>query len=345
MKQKVLSLSFRVVAVLILTAVLIICSGADPVRAVSVFFYAVFGNLNGFAEVFVRATPLIFLGLAIALSFRTGFFNLGAEGQFYMGALAATASVVYTSTLPGLLRIIIACVAAALAGGVWSIIPAYMKNRMGISETISTIMFNYIAIMFVGLAIRGFLHDNSTPEPQSIQILEEVRLSQLLYPTRLHSGLILAVFAAVVVWFLLYRTTIGYELRMTGLNKRAALVNGLPVNRCLILSALLAGGLAGMAGMNEILGVQYRLLEGVSGGNGYTAVLIALLAKNHPLGVVLASIGYSAILVGATTMQRHLGVPSSIVSIIVGFIVLMILCNDFGKIWREHRKEHASHVE
>lgn len=345
MKQKVLSLSFRVVAVLILTAILIICSGADPVRAVSVFFYAVFGNLNGFAEVFVRATPLMFLGLAVALSFRTGFFNLGAEGQFYMGALAATTAVVYTPALPGLLRIIIACVAAAFAGGVWAFIPAYMKNRMGISETISTIMFNYIAIMFVGLAIRGFLHDNSTPEPQSIQILEEARLSQLLYPTRLHSGIILAVLAAVVIWFLLYRTTIGYELRMTGLNKRASLVNGLPVNRCLILSALLAGGLAGIAGMNEILGVQYRLLEGVSGGNGYTAVLIALLAKNHPLGVVLASIGYSAILVGATTMQRHLGVPSSIVSIIVGFIVLMILCNDFGKIWREYRKERASHVE
>ena len=339
MRKKMTSIVIRVGAVLTLSVALILFSGADPFRAVSVFFYGVFGNLNGFAEVFVRATPLIFLALGIAVAFKTGFFNLGAEGQLYMGALAATATVFAVPSLPGILRIVLAIFAAFLAGGLWAYFPAWMKNKLGISETVNTIMFNYIAIMIVGIAIRGPMADPASYLPQTALIPPEATLVQLMPPTRLHAGTILAIIAVFAVWFFLYKTTTGFELQMVGANQRAALCNGMPVARSLMISAVLGGGLAGLAGMNEVLGVQYRLLEGVSSGNGYTAILVALLAGSHPIKVMFAAIALAAVQVGVGTMQRSLGIPTAIVSIIVGFIVLMILCGDLMKIYRENRKE------
>ena len=341
MRKKLTSIAIRVGAVLTLSVALILFSGADPLRAINVFFYGIFGNLNGFAEVFVRATPLIFLGLGIAVAFKTGFFNLGAEGQLYMGALAATATVFAVPSLPGILRIALAIVAAFLAGGIWAYFPAWMKNRLGISETVNTIMFNYIAIMTVGIVIRGPLADPGSYLPQTALIPPEATLVQLLPPTRLHAGTILAIVAVLAVWFFLYKTTMGFELQMVGANQRAALCNGMPVAKSLAISAILGGGLAGLAGLNEVLGVQYRLLEGVSAGNGYTAILVALLAGNHPIKVMFAAIALAAVQVGAGTMQRSLGIPTAIVSIIVGFIVLMILCGDFMRIYRENQKEKA----
>jgi simple sugar transport system permease protein len=197
--------------------------------------------------------------------------------------------------------------------------------------------------MFVGIFIRGFLQDPNTTEAMSSQIPEEARLSQLLYPTRLHSGIIIAVLAAIIIWFMLYRTTFGLNMRLVGLSKRAAYCNGLPVKRWLAISAIISGGLAGLAGMIEILGLQYRLLEGVSSGNGYTAVLIALLAANHPIGIIGVAIGYAVLMVGTTTMQRHLGIPSSIVSIIIGFIVMMVLSKDLMKFLKEHVRTKTVH--
>jgi simple sugar transport system permease protein len=334
--KKIVQIAIRTAVTLLISILLVVVAGGNPIQAVSSFFYGLFGTLNGFAEIFVRATPLILLGLAVALSFKTGFFNLGADGQFYIGAIAATITVLYTPSLPGLVRILLAFLASFAAGGFWAFLPAWMKNSLGISETVSTIMFNYIAIMLVGIFIRGFLQDPNTTEAMSSQIPEEVRLTQLLYPTRLHFGIIIAVFAAFIVWFVLYRTTFGLNMQLIGMSKRAAYCNGLPVKRWLAISAIISGGLAGLAGMIEILGLQYRLLEGVSGGNGYTAVLIALLASNNPIGIIGVAIGYAMLMVGTTTMQRHLGIPSSMVSIIIGFIVVMVLSKDLLKFLKEH---------
>ena len=339
--KKLVQIAIRTAVTLLISILLVVVAGGNPIQAVSSFFYGLFGTLNGFAEIFVRATPLILLGLAVALSFKTGFFNLGADGQFYIGAIAATITVLYTPGLPGLVRICLAFFASFAAGGFWAFLPAWMKNSLGISETVSTIMFNYIAIMLVGIFIRGFLQDLNTTEAMSSQIPEEARLTQLFYPTRLHSGIIIAVLAAFVIWFVLYRTTFGLNMKLIGMSKRAAYCNGLPVKRWLAISAIISGGLAGLAGMIEILGLQYRLLEGVSSGNGYTAVLIALLASNNPLGIIGVAIGYAMLMVGTTTMQRHLGIPSSMVSIIIGFIVMMVLSKDLMKYLKEHKKVKA----
>nr|WP_291234838.1 ABC transporter permease [Frisingicoccus sp.] len=321
-KEKVIQGLVIALITIAVGTVLIMMSNANPVEAYANFFKGIFGNLNGFCEVFVKATPLIFTGLGCAVAFRTGFFNIGAEGQFYVGAL--TASMVALN-VQGAAGIVLALAAGFLAGGVWALIAAVFKAKLGISEIIVTIMLNYIAINLVGIAVRTFLMDPAGSVPQSAKFDSSVWLPQLLPPTRLHAGFILALVSVAVVWFLLEKTTVGYEIKVVGFNKRAAACNGISVMKNIVISAFLSGGLAGMAGVVEVLAIQKKLLEGISSNCGYTAVLIALMAGNHPVGVIVASVAMAAMQVGANTMQRQLGVPSAIVDILIGLVVLLIL--------------------
>ncbi|MDD6232538.1 MAG: ABC transporter permease [Frisingicoccus sp.] len=321
-KEKVIQGLVIALITIAVGTVLIMMSNANPAEAYANFFKGIFGNLNGFCEVFVKATPLIFTGLGCAVAFRTGFFNIGAEGQFYVGAL--TASMVALN-VQGAAGIVLALAAGFLAGGVWALIAAVFKAKLGISEIIVTIMLNYIAINLVGIAVRTFLMDPAGSVPQSAKFDSSVWLPQLLPPTRLHAGFILALVSVAVVWFLLEKTTVGYEIKVVGFNKRAAACNGISVMKNIVISAFLSGGLAGMAGVVEVLAIQKKLLEGISSNCGYTAVLIALMAGNHPVGVIVASVAMAAMQVGANTMQRQLGVPSAIVDILIGLVVLLIL--------------------
>ena len=321
-KEKVIQGLVIALITIAVGTVLIMMSNANPAEAYANFFKGIFGNLNGFCEVFVKATPLIFTGLGCAVAFRTGFFNIGAEGQFYVGAL--TASMVALN-VQGAAGIVLALAAGFLAGGVWALIAAVFEAKLGISEIIVTIMLNYIAINLVGIAVRTFLMDPAGSVPQSAKFDSSVWLPQLLPPTRLHAGFILALVSVAVVWFLLEKTTVGYEIKVVGFNKRAAACNGISVMKNIVISAFLSGGLAGMAGVVEVLAIQKKLLEGISSNCGYTAVLIALMAGNHPVGVIVASVAMAAMQVGANTMQRQLGVPSAIVDILIGLVVLLIL--------------------
>ena len=325
-KEKVIQGLVIALITIAVGTVLIMMSNANPAEAYANFFKGIFGNLNGFCEVFVKATPLIFTGLGCAVAFRTGFFNIGAEGQFYVGAL--TASMVALN-IQGAAGIVLALAAGFLAGGVWALIAAVFKAKLGISEIIVTIMLNYIAINLVGIAVRTFLMDPAGSVPQSAKFDSSVWLPQLLPPTRLHAGFILALVSVAVVWFLLEKTTVGYEIKVVGFNKRAAACNGISVMKNIVISAFLSGGLAGMAGVVEVLAIQKKLLEGISSNCGYTAVLIALMAGNHPVGVIVASVAMAAMQVGANTMQRQLGVPSAIVDILIGLVVLLILAKGF----------------
>ena len=340
MKKKLLSFFAQASGAVLIGLILVLVAGANPLDAARYFFFGVFGNLNGFAEVMVRATPLIFIGLGISVAFETGFFNIGAEGQLYMGALVSTMIAVWLKDiLPGAARVVMSVVAAFLVGGLWAFIPAFLKDRLRISETVNTIMFNYLAIMIVGIMIRGPLQDPAHFLPQSPRIEASAALPLLLPPTRLHLGFVLALLCSVVMWFLYRKTTLGFEMRICGLNNRAAFCAGMPVTRSLLLSAVISGGLAGLAGMSELLGVQRRLLEGLSSGNGYTAILIALLASNDPIRVVVVSLLFAALQVGANTMQRQTAIPSSIVVILTAFVVLIVLSKDFwGGLCRQTQK-------
>ena len=320
-------LSITVIA-LITATVLIMLAGADSMEAYQMFFKGIFGNLNGIGEVFVKATPLILTGLGCSVAFRTGFFNIGAEGQFYIGALAASWVALNVTSGPGIVRIAMAILAGFLFGGIWALAAAMMKAKLGISETIVTIMLNYIAINFLGIAVRTFLMDPAGSIPQSAKLDASVTLLRFLKPTRIHTGIFIAVAAVILVWFLMEKTTLGYEIKVVGFNQRAAACNGISVVKNIIISAALSGGLSGIAGAVEVMGVQKKLMEGISGGCGYTAILITLLAGNRPFGVLLTSILFAALSVGANSMQRQMGIPSAIVDLLIGLIVLLILAKE-----------------
>ena len=318
-----------VIIILVLTiltgTILIIACGANPADAYALFFRGIFGTKAGFTEIFVKACPLILTGLGCAVAYRTGFFNIGAEGQFYVGAMITTIIALNLTAVPGILRLILALAAGFVAGGLWALIAAVFKAKFNISEIIVTIMLNYIAINFLGYAVRSFLMDPEGNVPQSAKIDKSVQLGNLIPATRFHVGILIAIVCVIVVWFFLEKTTMGYELKAVGLNKRGSACNGISVMKNIVLSAFLSGGLAAAAGEIEVLAIQKKLLEGISSNCGYTAVLVALVAFNNPLGVLFVAIFYAAMQVGAGSMQRQLGVPSAIVNILIGLVVVLIL--------------------
>lgn len=323
--KELVSTLIIIIVTFLIAAVLIIVAKYDPGMALQSFFYGIFGSLHGFAEIMVRATPLILAGLGVSVAFSTGFFNIGAEGQLYMGAIAITCVGVFLPPMPAMLHIAIAIIAGFLLGGIWAVIPGFLKAKYGVSEIITTIMFNYIAINIVGILVRTVLKNTESALPYSPVMPKSLSFSLLLYPTRLHGGFILAIVSAVLIYIIMKKTTIGYELRVIGFNKRAGTCSGISVYKNIVLASLISGGLAGLAGVSEIAGVHHRLLEGISPGYGYIAIIVALMGRNHPLGVIISAIGLSALQVGANSMQRQAGIPTSITSVLMGVIVLLAL--------------------
>ncbi len=311
-----------------LSFIMISAVGSSQSQALSAFFISIFGSVYGLSEVFVRAIPLTLAALGVSVGFRTGFFNIGAEGQIYMGACAATAAGMALPGLPPFLMIPLVLTAAFLAAGGWSLIPGFLKARFGLSEVIMTIMFNYIAINLTGILVRTVLKDPSYALPMSPEIPDAMKFSSLLFPTRLHGGLFLALGAAILVYIILWKTAFGFRLRAVGENPRAAKCTGISVYVHLLAAALISGGLAGLAGAGEVMGLHFKLMDGITPNFGYLAIIIALLGKNHPFWIIISSLGISALHVGSSAMQRQAGVPSSISWIIMGALVLLILAKE-----------------
>ncbi len=299
--------------------------GSDITKAFGGFFRGAFGSVYGISEVLVRATPLMLAGLGVSIGFSSGFFNIGAEGQIYMGAAAATAVGLFLPGLPAFVLLPLAVLAGIAAGGLWSAVPGFLKARFGLSEAINTIMFNYIAINIVGILVRGALKDPDYPLPMSPELGESMALPTLLEGTRLHAGILVGLAAAVLVFLLMRKTAVGFTMRVVGQNPRAARVAGISVYANVIIASFLSGSLAGVAGAVEVAGIHHRLLEGISPGFGYLAIIVSLLGKNKPGGIVAASIGIAVLQVGSMTMHRQAGVPTSISWIIMGVLVLLIL--------------------
>ncbi len=328
MKQRKVSLiSGSAVFLIVLTVSLILIAmvGSSIPEALSSFFMGIIGSTYSIGEVLVRATPLMFAALGVSVGFRTGFLNIGAEGQIYLGAIAITALGMWFPSIPSPLMIILALLAGFLAGGFWALIPGFLKAKFGLSEIINTIMLNYIAINLVGILVRTALKDPSYPYPMSPTLPESTFFTMLLMPTRLHTGIILALISSLLIYILMFRTSTGFCMRAVGLNPRASRCSGISVPRHLILSALISGGMSGIAGVSEIAGLHHRLLEGISPSYGYLAIVVSLLGRNHPFGIVLSAIGIAALQVGSAAMQRASGVPTSIASIIMGLLVILIL--------------------
>lgn len=321
----VLSLLGIAILTLAISILLILMVGSNVNQAFFSFLSGIFGSFYSVSEVLVKATPLILTGLGVAVGARSGFINIGAEGQLYMGAIAVTGIAFWFNDLPAILMIPLVILGGFVLGGVWSVIPGFLKARFGISEVITTLMFNYIAISIVGILVRTVLKDPASSLPMSAFLPDSATLPVLMSATRLHAGLLVALISVVLIWILVWKTPAGYEMRAVGLNPRACKCSGISVYKNIIRSSLISGGLAGIAGVCEVSGLHHKLLEGISPGYGYIAIIVALLGKNHPLGVVISALGIAALQVGSLGMQRMAGVPTSISSIIMGVVVLLIL--------------------
>ena len=324
-RETFVSFLLTTLIVLAVSFLLILMVGGSIPLSVASFMRGIVGSWYAFSEVLVRATPLILAGLGVSVGFRTGFLNIGAEGQLYMGAIAITALGVYAPALSAPFMILFAIVLGFLAGGLWSVIPGILKARFGLSEVINTIMLNYIAINLVGILVRTLLKDPSYPYPMSPMLPASASLFPLLSPTRLHAGILIALATAGGIHVLMFHTSAGFRMRAVGLNKRASLCAGISVTKNIVLSSLISGGLAGVAGVCEVAGLHHRLIEGISPSYGYLAIIVALLGGNRPLRIVVSAIGIAALQVGSMSMQRGAGVPTSIASIIMGLLVVMIL--------------------
>ena len=314
-----------ILAALVLAAGLIGAAGVNPLTAYGEMLRGALGSRLSLTEMLTRATPLILTGLAAAVAFRARLWNIGGEGQFYLGALA-TAWVGHSLGLPGPLGIAVLMVVGMAAGALLLSGPAYLRLRFGVDEVVTTLLLNFIVILFVGLMIEGPLRDPlAFGWPQSVPVDNAYRLPDLVARTRLHIGLLFAIAAAGIVWLILARTVFGAETRAAGLNATAASFAGISLPRTLMGVAVLSGALAGLAGSIEVLGVTAGVTTTMSPGFGYAGIVVAMLAALHPAGVVAAAIFVATVFVGADAMSRTTGVPSFIADVIVALSLLTML--------------------
>ena len=315
---------------LLVSSLLVLWAGAPLGQTYALLFNGGFGSIFALSETLTRATPLIFTGLAATVAFKARLYNIGAEGQLYAGALAAAAVGGLHGgdgfALPFWLLFIMMLLAAALAGALLLLGPALLKAKLGVDEVVTTLLLNFIMLLFVSLMLDGPMKDPTAMGwPQSVALQGELELSKLVAQTRVHTGLLWACGLAVSLWAFLKYTVPGFDIRATGANTRAAVFAGVPVTRTVLLVALLSGGLAGLAGAIEVAGRTSYVTLDMSPGYGYTGIVIAMLAALNPLGVVAAAVFVAGVLVGADTMSRAVGVPTYIADVIVAASLISVL--------------------
>jgi ABC-type uncharacterized transport system permease subunit len=280
---------------------------------------------NPFLESLVASTPYIFAGLAVALGFRSGLFNIGAEGQIFIGALCSAFVGFAVTGLPAVIHLPLALAAGALGGGVWGFIPGWLKAKTGGHEVINTIMLNYVSFRLSDWLLAGPMKRPDSFNPVSPTIQPSAELPRFFaYPIRFHAGFFLALAIAWFVYWLLFRTTVGFNLRTVGSNPSAARYAGISVVGNMVLAMALSGGLAGLAGANEVLGVNHNIAMAFSSGYGFDSIALALLGKSHPVGVVLAALLFGTLRNGATRMQVVAGIPIDIISVLQALILAFI---------------------
>jgi general nucleoside transport system permease protein len=320
-----------VATALVVGAVVILLAGHDPLLAYEGLWEGAFGSPRALSETLVWTIPYLFTGLAVAFAFQGGLFNIGAEGQLAMGAVAAAwlgyaLPGIVGVPLPAVIHLPIVLLGGVLAGALWGAIPGWLKARTGAHEVINTIMLNYVALLAVSYLLSSPLRDpnQSNVISRTPEIALAARLPRLDADLRVHAGLLIALAAVAAVWWLLYRTPAGFAIRTVGANPDAARYAGMPVSWLMVITLALSGGLAGLAGAVEVAGLHYRHELGFSQNYGFDAISIALLGRAHPLGVVPAALLLGALRNGATRMQFLAGVPADVVVVLEGLILLFI---------------------
>jgi len=314
-----------IIVTLILSAIPILIAGGHLWKSYYYLFYGALGTRFNLLETFVKSSPLLLTGLAVAFAFRAKFWNIGAEGQLLAGALTATALGVSLGGVPQPLVLPIIIIAGFVAGGIWASIPALLKTKLKVDDVVSTLLLNYVMIHIMGALLFGPLQQPGSSWPRSSAIIKAACYPILLARSRFHMGILLSLFAVFVIWFINKKTTFGYRSKAVGVNVRAAHFGGINTTSVILWTALISGGLAGLAGVGELCAIQYRLIMDISPGYGYSGIVIAMLGNLHPVGVLFSSLFFSVIIVGAQTMSRMTGVPTYIAEVIQGMALMVML--------------------
>ncbi len=317
-----------VLLALLIGSILLLFIDVNPLEAYKYLIFGNFTNIYNIAEIFVKATPIILTGLSFTFAFRTGLFNIGGEGQMFAGAMASVFVGLKTGHLSPFIAIPLCLLAAIIAGGIWGMIPGILKGIFGSSEIIVTIMFNYVALYLISYLVDKPLRESSGFYPQTDLIGENAFLPYVVPNTRLHIGFIIAIIVSVIVYIILWKTPFGYRLRAVGHNPDGAEYSGINIRKNIIISLVISGALAGIAGFTEINGIHHRLLDNFSKNVGFDGIAAALLGGANPVGVVISSILLGMLQTGANSMQRGVGVPANIVSIIQALIIILVLAGN-----------------
>ncbi len=326
-KEKVeylISLFLSIFAALIIGGFIMLANGRNPIVGFNALINGAIGSKYKIATTLAKTVPLILTGLATSISFRSGIFNIGGEGQLYLGAFGAALVGITLINLPGLIGIPLALLVSAIAGGLYALLPAILRVKYNIDEVIVTIMLNTVAVLLTGYLVNyPFAADVGKLGATEI-IGEGYHLSRLVRLSTLNTSIFHVIVITIIMYYLLERTSIGYEIKMVGQNMNFSRYGGINVKRRMIFAMVVSGILCGIAGAFEVLGVHYRFLQHISPGYAWDGMLIALIVKNNPLGVVLMALFFGALKTGSISMENATGIPSELISVIQSIIILFI---------------------
>ncbi len=313
----------------IICGIIVAIQGVNPLDALWVSVDTTLFNAYGLSEVLVKATPLIFCGLAVGIALTSKVWNIGAEGQLYMGAMFATAVVMHLPTMPTFIQLTVMIIAGGIGGAFWALIPAVLKIRFKVDEIITTLLLNYVAIYLVDHLIFG-IWKNEDNYPFTPEFPVQARLPLLGFE-RVHFGIILAVIATIVIFLLIKYSSWGYKVRLTGASTQSAKYSGINVKKIMFSIFIVSGILAGLAGVSEVAGVQYKLQHQLSMGFGFTGIIVAWLARANPIGIVIYSLFMSAVITSSEMLEMLMGLPASMGTIAQGIILFAILGSEIFK--------------
>jgi len=334
-----------IVTILAVTGGAFVIAGANPLDAYYAYFIAPLTREFTLLEVLNKATPILFTGAAVAIAFRAGYWNIGVEGQLLMGAVAAAGIGQVVEGWPPLLVLPVMIGAGALAGAAWALVPALLRVRLGIDEVVTTLLLNPVALLLVQALLHGPWKDPETGFPESPRIAEAAEFPPLadfiplIGRSRLHLGFVIAIVLIIIAWYVLSRTGTGLRVRAVGLSPHGARFAGIRVERTLLRVALVSGAIAGVAGVSEVAGIQFRLTEGVSPGFGYTGIVVAMLGGLTMPGVLVAGLLLGDLSVGASSAVRSLQIPSQLGDVVQGTLLLVVIGAVAIYRWRTSRED------
>ena len=309
----------------LLVSIAVLAAGANPLEVFYEMLIKPLTKRTSRFEILVQAIPLLLTGVAVSFAFIAGYYNIGAEGQLYAGALAAALIGPMLGAVPAVFSFLLMLTAGFGAGMLWALLPALLKVRLKVDEVVTTLLLNSVMIFFVGALLNGVWRDPVSGWPRSPAIAESAQFPSLFPRTRVHLGFLVAVLAVVALGWILRQTRFGLELRATGLGKDAANFMGVPVNRTTLTAALISGGIAGLAGVSEVAGVHYYLIEGISPGYGYTGIIVATFGGLQAVGVGLAGLFLALVDTGSLSASRSLGVPAYLGDIVQATLLIVTL--------------------